>query len=206
MTSAQTTPKDRLCQGDIIRYVQCVESVRESGGVLEICRVQFPIIIVLTQDCDLSQDHRLRCADKVLGSEKDQLLVSVLVAPLYNAEHVFDGEHLSCLDISAQRFKRGKTDHRQLITNQKPRYHYIEFPENVQVVPSVIDFKHYFSVHVDYLYALSRTNFVCSVAPLYREQISHRFAFFLSRIGLPIDADPRGDSTPVLNMQGIGTI
>ena len=66
-----------------------------------------------------------------------------------------------------------------------PRYHYLEFPENIELVPSVIDFKHYFSIHVKYLQKLKRHNFVCTVSELFREDISIRFSSFLSRIGLP---------------------
>jgi hypothetical protein len=52
-------------------------------------------------------------------------------------------------------------------------------------VPSVIDFKHYFSVPVEYLERIKPTNFVCAVCELYREDICQRFAAYLSRIGLP---------------------
>ena len=57
--------------------------------------------------------------------------------------------------------------------------------KHINVVPSVIDFKHYFSVNVKYLQKVKRKQFVCMVGDLYREDISQRFASFLSRIGLP---------------------
>jgi hypothetical protein len=70
--------------------------------------------------------------------------------------------------------------------NNNPRYHYLEFDTNVvQISPSIIDFKHYFSVNVEYLIAQKQRDFVCQIAPLYRESISQRFTSFLSRIGLP---------------------
>jgi hypothetical protein len=71
------------------------------------------------------------------------------------------------------------------VQNDYPRYHYIEFPDDIQITPSIIDFKHYFSVNVPYLKKLKSENFVCKVSELYREQITLRFSNFLSRIGLP---------------------
>ena len=72
-----------------------------------------------------------------------------------------------------------------LRNNERPRYHYIDFDPAVPVVPSVIDFKHYFSVNGDYLKKLKRTNFVCRIAVLFREDVSLRFANYLARVGLP---------------------
>jgi len=94
------------------------------------------------------------------------------------------GEHLDQLGIKTQMINRTKTPGQYLRINEIPRYHYIEFPGSVAMSPSVIDFKHYFSVNVEYL-RKKKGNLVCRVSPLYREDISHRFASFLSRIGLP---------------------
>jgi hypothetical protein len=69
--------------------------------------------------------------------------------------------------------------------NERPRYHYLEFPPSIPLVPSVIDFKHYFSVNIKYLKKIKRTNFVCQLSELHREDVSQRFASFLARIGLP---------------------
>ncbi len=80
---------------------------------------------------------------------------------------------------------KNKTPGKTLRKNQTPRYHYLEFPSNVPIVSSVIDFKHYFTVNVEYLKKHKKKNFICQVGPLYREDISQRFASYLSRIGLP---------------------
>ena len=74
-----------------------------------------------------------------------------------------------------------------LETNRNPRYHYLEFPPEANMPPSVIDFKHYFSVTAEYLEMLKKENFICRIGSLYREAIFQRFAYFLSRIGLPDD-------------------
>lgn len=174
--------ESRLRQGDILRDVQWVESVVESSGIIEVSRVVFPLAIVLTQDCDLEQEHRYRTEAR---STQDKWLISVLMAPLYNIEHVYQGEHLSELGIVMERVPKSGSTGNFLRKNERPRYHYLEFDESVPIVPSVVDFKHYFSATVEYLTGLKPSSFVCSIAPLFREDIAQRFASYLARVGLP---------------------
>ncbi len=174
----------RVCQGDIFRNVEYVEYTAEKSGIIEVSKILFPLVIVLTQDCDLEQDYRHRWSRQASGTQ-DKWLLSVLVAPLYNAEHVFQGEHLSELHMTMQQINAKRSPGKYLKNNQLPRFHYLEFPEDIPIVPSVIDFKHYFSVNVKYLHKIKKTHFVCSVSSLFREDVSQRFASFLSRIGLP---------------------
>lgn len=182
MIRARLEPNERVTQGDVLSDVEYIEYVVEEEGILEISKIVFPFAVVLTQDCDLLQDHAIRSIE---GKTQDKWLISVLVAPLYNAEHVYQGEHLSDIDITSQAIKKSSTRGRLIGQNQIPRYHFLEFPEGVPIVPSVIDFKHYFSAPVLYLREHKKSNFVCTVDELYREDLSLRFAAFLSRIGLP---------------------
>lgn len=184
MIKVDIEKESRICQGDIYRDVDYYESVSYEKGVINIQKIIFPLVIVLAQDCDLAQNDQSRINP---NSNQDKCLLSVLVAPLYNVEHVYNVEHLSGLGYTMQKIPRNKTPGQYLCNNERPRYHYLEFPSDIQIVPSVIDFKHYFSVNVDYLIHKKKNDFVCKIAELYRESISHRFAFFLSRIGLPQD-------------------
>ena len=183
MISVKTERSNRVSQGDIYRDVEWIEHTTENDGVLEVSKIKFPLVIVLTQDCDLAQDSKFRWEES--NNNHDKFILSVLVAPIYNAEHVFQGTHLSELDLTMSQINKNRTPGKYLITNQNPRYHYLEFPQNIPIVPGVIDFKHYFSVNVEYLRKLKEQNFVCAVSALFREDISQRFANFLSRIGLP---------------------
>lgn len=179
---------ERISQGDIIKNVDYIENIKEEEGNLSISLINFPYIIVLTQDCDLDEDFLFR---KNSSSYHDKLLISVLVAPIYNAEQVCRGEHLNKIDRNMQKIdkesKKGKptTRYKSLTENEIPRYHYLEFPGNIDVVNSIIDFKHYFSVNIEYLENKKKEGFVCQVSELYRERISQRFSSYLSRIGLP---------------------
>lgn len=180
----RVSKESRVSQGDVIRNVELIEYVSEKNGNLEISKILFPLVIVLTQDCDLEQDFRFRWSKKDTKNQ-DKWLLSTIVAPLYNLEHVFTGEHLSDIDMNMISISRKKTPGRNLTNNETPRYHYLDFPENIPIVPSVIDFKHYFTVGVPNLKKLKKSNFVCKLSDLYKEDVSQRFASYLSRIGLP---------------------
>ena len=177
--------EQRVCQGDIIRNVEMIEYAIEKEGKIEISKIEFPLVIILTQDCDLAQDYNNR--NNKTASNNDKNLISIIVAPIYNIEHVYRGEHLSELGLQMQTINsnKDKWENKFLKNNQNPRYHYLEFEEKTQIVNSLIDFKHYFTVNTNYLNEIKKQNYVGKVSELYRENISHRFAYFLSRIGLP---------------------
>lgn len=178
-------PNGRVSQGDIIRDVEYIEYVAERSGVIEVSKIIFPLVVVLTQDCDLEQDSAYRKRRLAAPSTHDKKLFSVLVAPLYNAEHVFAGEHLLDLNLTMSTIKQTKTEGKTLKQNERPRYHYVEFPADVPIVASIIDFKHYFSVNIEYLVRHRSKCFVCSLSELFREDLSQHFAGYLARIGLP---------------------
>lgn len=185
MIQVITDSEPRVCQGDILSDVHYIEDIEIDGDSIEVKRILFPYIIVLTQDCDLQQDHGVRWPKDKVPPNQDKKILSALVAPLYNAEHVFTGSHLSDLTMTMEAIKKSGTKGGMLVQNGTPRYHYLKFGPNVQIVDCVIDFKHYFSVNTARLTKHKQDHFVCKVGELYREDISQRFAAFLSRIGLP---------------------
>jgi len=165
-----------VTQGDILRDVEFVEDVFEDGdGLLHVPRIRFPHVIVLTQACDL---------------EHGTCLLSVLVAPLHNAEHLFNGAHLGELGLPAERIKKDGTRGRNIAQNSEPRFHYLRFPDGVQLPDLIIDFRQYCSLNVDYLTGVKSTRLAWTVPPLWRDHISQRFAAFLARIGLPQPTPP----------------
>lgn len=172
--------RSRVSQGDIFRDVECIEYAVEKKGIIEVSKIVFPLVVVLTQDCDLAQDNGNRAKEF-----QNATLLSVLVAPLYNAEQLFRGEHLSDLDLKTEPISKNKTPGATLMKNERPRYHFIDFPTDVPLVASIADFKHYFSAHVTYLESVRKKQFVCRLSDLYREDLSQRFSAYLSRIGLP---------------------
>ncbi|EMG37382.1 hypothetical protein PCS_01895 [Desulfocurvibacter africanus PCS] len=176
----------RICQGDIFKNVETIESAKEESGILTINKLIFPYVYVLTQDCDLLQDFDNKEKCKNGGKDnQDKYLISVLVAPIYNAEHFISGTHLSELGIKSRPIDWKRSEGNNIRNNEVSRYHYLEFSKNVEIVNSIIDFKHYFSVHTETLLSEKSDKYICTVDVLYRENISHRFSSYLSRIGLP---------------------
>lgn len=177
-------------QGDIFHRVSYYEDYTEVEGQFTLNMLEVPYAIVLTQECDLCNNKKERQLKNKPNDgvfEHDKYLISLLCAPLYNSDHLFNGEHLSEIGIKSDKKNR---DNRDFIkANRDPRYHYIEFDEEVvKIVPMVIDFKHYFSISLKYLESKSEKR-ICSIKPLYRELINQRFSNFLSRVGLPEPED-----------------
>lgn len=174
-------------QCDLFKDVEFLEYVQEEGNVITVSKIVFPLAIVLTQACDLQQDHnaRKRILELHTGNQ-DKFLISVIVAPVYNFEDLRLGNHLEQLGLTMQAMGgRTKSVCENIIKNENKRYHYLCFPDDVEIVDSVIDFKHYFTVTVNYLNKIYDEQYVCSIDSLFREQISQRFSNFLARIGLP---------------------
>lgn len=180
----RTAKHVRVCQGDVFRDVEMIEYVAEKRGTLEVSKIVFPLVVVLTQDCDLEEEHRVRWGGSSKQSQ-DKWLISVLVAPLYNVEHVYQGQHLADLGMTMEPINAKRSPGQNLRNNERPRYHFLSFPPQQPIADSVVDFKHYFSVNGAYLRRLRTYNFVCCLAPLFREDLSQRFSAYLARIGLP---------------------
>lgn len=171
---------NRIQQGDLIKNVDCVERYIEKDGILQISKIRFPLIVVLTQECDLRSESLLRSKES-----DDKWLVSILVAPVYNSQHVVRGEHLKRLEMKSQVFNEKSSKWKFIKQNEIPRYHYIDFPSSLQLSPGIVDFKHYFSTNISYLEECKSIDFVCGISSSFKEDLSTRFSNFLSRIGLP---------------------
>lgn len=178
-------------QCDVFKNIEFIEYAIELNDTIEVSKIVFPYVVVLTQSCDLLQDYNAK-KNQENNKSQDKFLISVIVAPLYNFEEFRVGEHLSQLDRKMENQGNIKKSRCEMIMkNENKRYHFIRFPASFPIVDSVIDFKHYFSVTVEYLQNNYDKLYVCSISPLFRELISQRFSNFLSRIGLP---DPEEES------------
>ena len=184
MIEFRASPEERIQQGDIVRNVEYLERiVTYDNGMLEIDKIVFPSVFVLTQDCDLQQG--IQSQNKEDDKQKNALIISVLVAPMYNSEHFRLGEHLEYLNAKTQTYPSSRTNWKSIIQNSNPRYHFLEFGADIPLVNSIIDFKQYFSVSLKTIQDNKSGGFVGSVGDLYREDVCQRFSAYLSRIGLP---------------------
>lgn len=110
---------EHLQQGDILSDVEYIEYVDENSGEITVSKIIFPLVMVLTQDCDLTWDYDSRTSDK--QTNQDKYLFSVIVVPLYNYKHFIKGEHLSELGQKMQTVnsKPSKTDNQRAGLRQR---------------------------------------------------------------------------------------
>ena len=182
--TAKTTPileVNRISQCDLFHDIDIVEQIVEKGNKIEIRQLHFPMVVCLNQDCDLSSDEIAR---QLPNTNKNSRLLHYIVAPVFNFDSFKIGNHWGSLFDTSKKYKNDGTEISKIIKNEDPRYHYLHFDAESGLPDMIIDFKHFFTVSSDYL----RNNLdkrVRAVNELYREKISQRFAFYISRIGLP---------------------
>ena len=180
MTAKTAAPvTGRVAQCDIFRDIVLVESVDVAGDQMTLSQIKFPFAMCINQGCDLESDIRDR--EKPQAANSDKALLHLIMLPVFDAEKVLMGTHWGDLYASIPDLGQ-KRDY--VCQNEVPRYHYLRFPEAEKIGPFIVDFKHFFTVSRDYLYR-NIGNRVCSLADLFRESVSTRFANYLARIGLP---------------------
>lgn len=172
--------KDRIRQWDIFK---CDELVFWEN------KFTFPFIFILSQDCDLTQDYNNYTGD---SENDDKILESILICPLFNLTEILNGTHIHIEKKTWEILNKKMwiiwwESKKRLIKNQLDRYYYIKsFTEDSLIIPDlVMDFKIFFTIPRDFIYSSFKNNYICSVSEVFRENISRRFANYLSRIWLP---------------------
>lgn len=176
--------EEQIHQGDVIKNLDFIQKIEPVDYYkFKITFIEFPLVIVLTQECDLELDYKAR-RGLIKEYPQDKMLMSVIVSPLYNAEQVFIGKHLEEVDNrQMQTIFRDLKD--RIKAYEVPRYYFLNFHPKENMNDLIIDFKHYFSINVEALEKIKTNNFEFSIPELYREDISLKFANYLARIGLP---------------------
>ncbi|MGH8768220.1 MAG: hypothetical protein ACREVT_08585 [Burkholderiales bacterium] len=176
----------RVQQGDIYRDVTLVDWAHGEDQVVVTASRDFPFVVVLTQDCDLFQDFNNRTS----GVDKhDKYLQSILLCPAYRSAEFRTGQHLQGLNLVMENWA-SSTRWKLITENQSYRHHYLPEHAVFQIPELVIDFKHFITAPRDAVYRDSfRAEYRATIAELYRENLSVRFAQYLSRIALPETAE-----------------
>ena len=173
--------KHNISQGDIFQDFNYVRWAELIEGDIEIDEIEIPFFVVLTQSCDLEWDFEDR--NKSENEKRDKYIQSILVCPAYIADLVRSGDHLEGVGLIME--KQTSAPWSIIKNNNNKRYHFLEKNEELGIPDLVIDFKQYYTIPTYILYKFYKNHFVGSLKPLFKENLSHRFAFYLSRIGLP---------------------
>lgn len=177
----RSTPLTRVSQCDIFHDLEVVQDIIPNCNGIEVVSLKFPLMICLNQDCDLNSDNR----DKQNpSSNKDCRLLHLIFAPVFNFDLFRQGKHWGEIFQIGQNYNPNRTDGKKIMNNEDPRFHFLHFEDKRLFPDLVIDFKHFYTVSTEYINK-NLDKRVCSIEDLYREKISQRFAYYLSRIGLP---------------------
>lgn len=150
----------------------------------EIDRVTHPYAIVLSQDCDLDWDWRVRTYPPEPGENTEQRQQKILPSILFG--EMTTAAALRTL-VTGQIWAR-------IRLNKDERYHFLEAVSKEddavgEELPELgIDFKHYFTVPTDELYRrvqIGEAKRRCRFKSPYLEHLSTRFCYYQFRIALP---------------------
>jgi hypothetical protein len=181
----------RPCQGAI--YQNLITFLPESPPDPEpkFARWELPYAVALSQECDLLQDHntRLKLKESAVVSpdfKHDKLLPTILLCPAYPASSLHTGDHMKDLRWKMESYTSSQWS--LIKQNNNSRYHYLVGWANLQVPELVIDFKHFFVMQTELMidHDGDEAHYLARLGYLYREDLSHRFAAYLARIGLPV--------------------
>jgi len=192
--ASTTSFASTLCQGEIISDLErirlapeCLE--REHLSPIDLIRVPHPLAIIMSQDCDLEQDFRVRQAENfpLLSTDRppsDKLIPNVLFCNVVTAAQLYQPPA-----INSRIWERIKI-------NKDERYHFLQSIEGgcdgqqIGLPELTIDFKRFFTMPTEEVYQRLRMagtkRRACLNSP-YLEHLSSRFSFYLGRVGLPED-------------------
>lgn len=175
----------RFHQGEILadvkQYVVDKETVKA---------IKYSFCVVLSQECDLEQDFRIRSSEKV---DRPKLLKNVLLCVALPTD-LFKGAPKPDDDP----VKIDSKGRQMALMNKNERYQFLEsqpgFPD------LFVDFKSYLTIPTDDLYSQveNTATRICRLSSPYMEQISNRCFSFLSRIALPREHFKQADKDKLL--------
>lgn len=184
--SFQTHNLDRLVQGDILKDFSH-KHIQADGTVIDI---NFPYVVIMTQDCDLEQGNNIPTEYNRIFEDSEniihfnQFLPNILLCPAFLEDEIKQGNHLKYLyNISQDKINSDKI--KSIKQNKNDRYHFVKSDVDFQIPDLIIDFKIYFSSATESVLKYQKTQYMATIAELFREHLLQRFANFLSRIGLP---------------------
>lgn len=179
---------DPICQGDIFQNVKYSYIDSEDDEGVNIVEYEFPMAIIVSQACDVTAIEKLM-ANK--SGKPTKFMPSILMCPIYDHDSAKTGQHIKdVFDHMSLKFENENTYQSEDYKVAKRDWHYrihaltIEVGNEKILENSVIDFKHYFTVPINYLRSCKNKR-ILHLDDLYAEQITLKFATYLSRVAIP---------------------
>lgn len=182
------SPGQSIHQGDLIENFK-YNYPPIQGEEIEFDSIILPYVVVVSQDCDLEWDFENRNNPQE-NVTNDKFLLSILISPAHLAESFKIGVHLQSLGLTMNTWPSDLW--KRIKQNQDERFHFLPANTDFEIPDLVIDFKQYYTIPTEKIYEVHKSNYLASIEPLFREDLSQRFANYLSRIGLPNKA-PQGE-------------
>lgn len=179
---------DNIFQGDIFQNVRFNYLESEDNDSVEVIEYVFPYAIVLSQSCDVISMSEMEVSKT---GKATKFMPSILMCPIYDTTLAKQGEHI-CDALELMNIAIVKDNlfnsHEKKVADKDWHYRFhsleIEYEGNIALDNSMIDFKHYFTVPISYLLH-NRSDRVFRLDDIYAEQITLKFATFLSRVAMP---------------------
>lgn len=180
--------EDPVQQGDIFENVKYNYIESEDNDTVKVIQYEFPYAIVVSQGCDVISMSEMASTKK---GKVTKFMPSILMCPIYDVTMAKQGNHvnkafdeLGIMKIQDQLF----TSEERKIFQKDWHYRYhaleVECSNGKGFKDSIIDFKHYFTVPMGYLLK-SLDQRLFRLDDIYAEQITLKFATFLSRVAMP---------------------
>ncbi len=176
---------DGLQQGEILRDVRQYNPVTIDDK-LKIETIEYPLAIVMSQDCDLEQDYTQRRSPN--PEKQHRILANVLLCRIRLLKDFFP-EFCRINSLSSKPDKAlSSTAWNYLTSNRDDRYHILYENPKHSLNHMAIIFNEYFTVPTNTLYreiSENKTERVCFLTSPYKEHLSTRFHYFHFRVALP---------------------
>ena len=175
-------PVDLLCQGDIFKDVTYGYMDGE-----EYIEFSFPYAIIISQACDV---NFMDTVTRNREGKATKFMPSILLCPLYNAQEVKEGRYVELFSSLKINLKQEPVYNSKEYETIRKNWHYrfyqfdVKLKDEIILQDMMIDFKHYFSLPANILID-NIENRICRSDDLHAEQITLKFAVFLSRVAIP---------------------
>ena len=175
MIWAKSDPTKALCQCEILTGLPEYRPFDEDG-VIKSRLLLHPYAVIMTQACDLEWDYEAR-----ESNNQTKYLPNILFCQVTTANKLRESAGMNA-DLW-RNIKRNKNERYQVLSPVPD-----EADSEGKGLPALgVDFKKYFTLPTQNVYDQigSMTSRRSHLQPPYSQHLSHRFAYFVSRVALP---------------------